>query len=343
MTTLLFDAPLGNSGARSAAVVLGARPEAGSKVQLAQFQRRLPGRAFETTRELACRSGWMRDLLAEWAPGGTSGRLRLAVRNGYVNFYHRGQSVSKVDFRKRRAGPTSCIHHKYIVPDARGQTYIKILPFEGLDDTGNRCEWGGPEVLRSWVARAACFANREKEHIDKLLNVSSKVIDLEIALPALPYGRRNAPRMDIATLENCPDGAAARIVFWEVKMIDDARLRSTRTPKVVKQIEAYEEYVGRNPGFFEDAYRETCRILGNFHDIASRLWKSPRPLDPLISAAAEGNLMPEPQPRLLIIDDGSSPGRDWERHLRKLTSRLADRVHMVSAGELVPIETAGRV
>ena len=314
-----------------------------SEVQMAHFQRRLPGHAFGITQELAWRSGWMRDLLAEWALGGTSGSLRLAVRNGYVNFYHRGQSVSKVDFRKRGQVPTSCTHHKYIIPGASGQTYIKLLPFEGLDDTGNPCEWGGPEMLRSWIAKAAGFASREKEHIDKLLDVSPKVIDLEIALPALPNGKRNAPRMDIATLENRPDGDAARIVFWEVKMIDDDRLRSTRTPKVVKQIEAYEEYVSRGPSLFEDAYSETCRILGKFHDIASRLWESPQSLDPLISAAAEGNLEVEPQPRLLIIDDGSSPGGNWERHLRKLTSRLTDRVHMVSAGERVPIETAARV
>ena len=285
----------------------------------------------------------MRDLLAEWAPSGTSGSLRLAVRGGSVNFYRRGQSVSEVKFPERGAGPTSRIHHKYIIPDASGQKYIKLLPFEGRDAAGNRCEWGGPEMLRSWVAKAACFAGSEKEHVDKLLNVSPKVIDLEVGLPALPNGGRIAKRMDIATLENRPDGPAARIVFWEVKIINDRCLRSTGTPKVVEQIEAYEEYVGRDPGLFEDAYRETCRILGSFHDIASRLWESPQPLDPLISAAAEGSLEVEPQPRLLIIDDGSSPGGNWERHLRKLTSMLTDRVHMVSASELVPIETAARV
>ena len=197
-------------------------------------------------------------------------------------------------------------------------------------------------MLRSWVARAACFANREKEHVDKLLNISSKVIDLEIALPARGE-KRSAPRIDIAALEARRFSPGARIVFWEAKMIDDSRLRSTRVPEVVEQIEAYGEYVARDPVLFEDAYRETCRILGNFHEIASGLWKSRQPLDPLISAAAEGHLEADPQPRLLIIDDGSSPGADWERHLRKLTDRFTDRVHMVSAGELVSIETAARV
>ena len=44
----------------------------------------------------------MRDLLAEWAPSGTPGSLRLAVRNGYLNFYHLGQSVSKVELHSKR-------------------------------------------------------------------------------------------------------------------------------------------------------------------------------------------------------------------------------------------------
>ena len=276
---------------------------------MAHFQRRLPEHAFETTRRLTGRSGWMRDLLAEWAPSGTSGSLRLAVRNGYLNFYHLGQSVSKVGFPVRRETATASVHHKYVIQNASGQTYLKIHPSEGRDKKGECCEWGGPEMLCCWVANAACYAkrNREKRHIDALLDVSPRVIDLEIALPARS-DMRSAPRIDIAALEARRVRPGARIVFWEVKMIDDSRLRSRSIPEVVKQIEAYEEYVGRDPRLFEDAYRETCRILGNFHDIASRLWESPQPLDPLISAAAEGNLQAEPQPHLLIIDDGSSRG-----------------------------------
>ena len=281
----------------------------------------------------------MRDLLAEWAPSGNCGSFRLAVRNGYVNFYHQGQSVSKVEFPKRKALATSRIHHKYVVPNASGQTYLKIQPFDGLDDAGGRCAWGGREMLDSWIANSACHANSEKEHIDKLLTVSPKVIDLEIALPARPNGRRRAPRIDVASLENSRNGAAARIVFWEVKMINDDRLRSTGMPKVVEQVEGYEEYVCREPSLFEDAYGETCRILKNFHDIASRLWKSPKPLDPLISAVANGEPEVDPQPRLLIIDDGTRRRGNWEQHLRKLTRQLSGRVHLVRAGELVPIET----
>ena len=304
---------------------------------MAHFQRTLPPRAFPTTRRLAFSSGsWMRDLLCEWAPSGTPGSLRLAVRNGYLNFYHFGQSVSKVEFPKRGETATASIHHKY-VRNAEGQTYLKIHTAEGLDVTGRKtCKWGGSAMLASWIAKAAGHANCEKRHIDTLLDRSPKVIDLEIALPARG-DKRSAPRIDIAALEGPSDGHRPCIVFWEVKRINDARLRSEGVPKVVEQIGAYEEYVRSVPQLFENAYRENCRILCKFHRIASDLWETP-PLDPLISAVAGGEYVEvDAEPRLLIVED-ECPKSNWDHHLSKLTSCLTDRVRLAQEGDVDPIE-----
>lgn len=307
---------------------------------MAHFQRRLPAHAFLRIRALASSNSWMRDLLAEWAPSGTPGSLRLAVRNGYVNFYHLGQSVSKVNFPKRRETATATVHHKYVIPGAEGQTYLKVRPSEGRDERGERCNWGGPRMLRSWVENAAGHANREKEHIDKLLDISPRVIDLEIALPARRRGE-SAPRIDIAALEASSDGHGARIVFWEVKRINDSRLRSRTVPEVVQQIEAYGRYVQSDRPRFETTYRETCRVLCEFQRIASDLSETPS-LDPLVSAVAEGERVEvDAEPRLLIIED-ECPKANWENHLRKLTSRLAGRVHLARPGDGDPIEAIPR-
>ena len=282
----------------------------------------------------------MRDLLAEWAPSGTPGSLRLAVRNGYLNFYHLGQSVSKVEFPKRKETATSRIHHKYIDPEAVGQKYLRIGPSKGRNDAGV-CEWGGSTMLASWIAKAASHANCEKKHIDRLLNVSPRVIDLEIALPARQRGE-SAPRIDIAALEEPCDGHRARIVFWEVKRINDARLHSRSVPEVVEQIKAYERYVRSDRPRFENAYRENCRILCQLHRIASDLWETPQ-LDPLISAVADGECVEvDTEPRLLIIED-EIPRSNWEHHRSELTRRLTDRVHLARAGEADPIEAIPRV
>ena len=87
---------------------------------MAHFQRRLPPHAFQTTHDLASGSSWMRDLLAEWAPSGTPGSLRLAVRNGSLNFYHLGQSVPKVEFTKLGKTATAHVHHKYVIRNVKG-------------------------------------------------------------------------------------------------------------------------------------------------------------------------------------------------------------------------------
>ena len=91
----------------------------------------------------------MCDLLAAWAPSGTSGSLRLAVRNGYLNFYHLGQSVSKVEFPQRRKTATSRIHHKYVDPEGEGQKYLRIGPSQGRNADGVCDEWGGLAMLDS--------------------------------------------------------------------------------------------------------------------------------------------------------------------------------------------------
>ncbi len=277
----------------------------------------------------------MGGLLAEWAPSGTSGSLRLAVRNGYLNFYQLGQSVSKVDFPERQRTATATVHHKYVIREAKGQTYLKIHPSEGLDDSGKKCEWGGSTMLNSWIAKAACHANREKELIDTLLSVSPTAIDLEIALPARHRGE-SAPRIDLAALEDPSDGHPTRVVFWEVKRINDARLRSRSVPKVIGQLRDYTDYVCSDPQLFKDAYRKTCCILRQFHDIACCLWASPRPLDRLVSDVAKGGCLEvDVEPRLLIIED-EAPKRNWECHLRKLTNYLGDRVHLARPDQAIP-------
>ena len=308
---------------------------------MTHFKRRLSDAALARLRGLAADDSWMHDLLAEWAPSGTpagSGRsLRLAVRNGYLNFYRLGQSVAKVECGQGRRPPPLTLHQKYVRPCAKGQGYLRVDPHKGLDDRGCPCDWGGREMLRAWIRNSECHANCEKRRIDALLSVSPKVIDLEMALPAWPGrsdGKRSAPRMDIVALERTPGGAGARIVFWEAKMIRDSRLRAVETPKVFTQLNAYEEYVSDpdNRDHVKTAYIETCRILGRLHAIASDIRQVP-PLDSLVCSATEPDFQVEVdiKPRLLIFDDGPGPDGNWAHHLGKLTNKFVDRVHLAPA------------
>ena len=84
------------------------------------------------TSEALASHGWFRDLLRLWRPAGTAtetvdgqiAMLRLAIRDGYVNFYCGGQSVAKVNFGKDRL--IGEIHHKYLPRGTDGdQTYVR--------------------------------------------------------------------------------------------------------------------------------------------------------------------------------------------------------------------------
>src|SRR5216683_2373357 len=92
-------------------------------------------------------NAWLCDMLAYWRPAGDqigrySGQqlasqalgqlkenpkhLRLAIRNGYVNFYRGGQSVAKVDV-DRRGKPRARIHNKYVYGnEGKGKDYVTL-------------------------------------------------------------------------------------------------------------------------------------------------------------------------------------------------------------------------
>lgn len=79
-------------------------------------------RRFDHAAAQRCQAQWWRDLLSLWRPAGVpSGDdgLRLAVRNGYLNFYRLGQSVGRVEVKR---GELVCfVHAKYVRPESRNE------------------------------------------------------------------------------------------------------------------------------------------------------------------------------------------------------------------------------
>ena len=308
---------------------------------LAIFNRRLPLTALEVVGDLLSKESWMRDFLAQWAPSGSAGGLRLAIRNGSVNLYSCGQSIGKVSFGQGGRTPTLKVHEKYVRRSATGQRYLRIGVAEGLDADGDRCKWGGPQMLETWIANSECYRGDEKRCIDALLAVSPKVIDLEMGLPAFG-GRKGAPRMDMVALEESNGGV--RIVFWEAKMIRDSRIRSKTTPEVFKQLDSYEAYLadaGRRDRVVE-AYRENCRLLGALRDMVA-VSRKVASLDPLVLEAATlgSRVEIERKPRLVVFDDGCKRREEaWQGHLKKLRERVP--VAFVAPTSSIAIESLAR-
>ena len=266
---------------------------------------------------------WWKDLLSLWAPSGSARgerRLRLGLRDGYINFYLKGQSVARVQL-DRAGRPVAEVHAKYAFEGATEQAYARLVGTETtLRNSERRATYSGLSTWREWMARAADWEGSEKRQVERIVDDNPGVIDLEAGLPA-HEGQATAVRMDFVALE--PEGNDARIVFWEAKSIADDRLRSrSGEPQVLKQIETYRLFLSTNEhrAAVIKAYEQTCRALVDLSVMADPA-RERLSLQPLVMRVARGKakLRVDEQPRLVIFGSSaefSSP--TWRGHEARL-------------------------
>uniref|UniRef100_Q02AY0 Uncharacterized protein n=1 Tax=Solibacter usitatus (strain Ellin6076) TaxID=234267 RepID=Q02AY0_SOLUE len=162
---------------------------------MSSFIRCLQPRALAALHGLTEQSGqnWWKDLLTLWEPSGSPAGdhgLRLAIRNNYLNFYSRGQSVARVGFT------SGC--------EAYAETHVKHAfgPSETIQDyarlsgatiqhpkTGEQRGYEGRATLHEWIAQTDKHSGEEKGCVDELVAVNPSIIDLEMGLPRAANGR----------------------------------------------------------------------------------------------------------------------------------------------------------
>lgn len=312
------------------------------------------GRSFpieKITDQVLAENPWFTDMLLHWRPAGDAvhrdlsdaqrlvsnghvseedpKRLRLAIRNGYFNFYRAGQSVAKIGFGsdgKLRAH----VHSKYVDDKGDVQGYL-ILTSSGLYNTkgGGLREYDGDADLHRWIDNANQKAGGEKRFVDLIVARNPNTIDLEMALPAYLLAReeRRAPRMDLVALE--PAGDHWQIVFWEAKLVanGDARCRGEDvSPRVVDQLAQYTRWLDHDGhrDLVAFAYRDTCRLLLKFRELVKRINSEIEELGPGVVAAGSVCVPPlsvDPEPRLLIDDRTMNASFTEHNHLYKLHNK----------------------
>jgi hypothetical protein len=309
------------------------------------FNRMLPKEGLKHLEHRAQEKGdnWWKDLLGLWRPAGyEAGKrgLRLAVRNGYMNFYLRGQSVARVGFGHGHV-PFAETHIKFAVSsgDEKRQAYVRLTDIE-LRCSGEKldAQYKPNITLNHWIAGADKWAigkngSREKVFVDEAVAENGSVIDLEMGLPAWT-GNKTARRMDLVLLEKVE--GRLRIVFWEAKTISDPRLVSRKCPEVLKQLNYYRDYLvdPERASRVKSAYRQNCCILFKLHNLAAQIHPAIEPLNSLIVDAAqakESELDVCLEPRLLIFDDGNSTA-SWPGHKAKLECALGDSLKILEKG-----------
>jgi hypothetical protein len=288
-------------------------------------------------------NAWFCDLLKCWRPSGDrvpesetqADHLRLAVRNGYLNFYRAGQSIANV----RRVGGKlqTKIHKKYVFgKDAPGKDYVQIADGGFIDPAGlpvRYCE----AFLRDWIRAASDggYAKEEKSFVDKLVAKNPGVIDLEAGLPADPEisQEKSAKRIDLVALEACGD--RFRLVFWEAKLVTNSEARSRTVPRVFEQLKNYSCWLAKHHDEVRDAYQHTCKVLVRLHAIAKALSPNICDLgDAIVTVAKQdgSQLGLDTRPRLIINDANNNAAFMEHGHLDKLREQ-GFQVRMVRSCE----------
>lgn len=275
---------------------------------------------------------WWKDLLSLWRPSGQpcgKDGLRLAIRDGYLNFYFHGQSIAKVCFGHGGV-PRIETHVKYVAEGQPVQDHAKLVGNQiSLPHSDTVLPYNGVRTMHEWIDRASQYTHNEKRFVDEIVAANESVIDVEMALTA--WGERtSALRMDFVTLTH--KSCRARIACWEAKLLSDARLVSETEPKVLRQIQSYKDFLNVQPHreHVKTAYCETCKLLVQFKGMAERCGHPGVVLPNAVTCAAKGTsgLTIHPGLHLVILNDSANGERaNWSTHEAKLKQRGIDPIY----------------
>ena len=279
--------------------------------------------AFARSFALEALAGWNADhpgnavhlLFDRWALPGQKATneapLRLALRDGYVSFYVKGQSVAKL--RWGRDGPSLSVHKAYVAGRHRKEARdgVQSTADYRCYDVGELADPSTAALVATWVETAETHALPEKRFVDDLVAANPGIVELEMALPAsdMPGSVRTAPRMDLVVAQVRHD-ALPTIAFWEAKCATNGELRSRNNyhehedgsftgPRVLNQIGKYMRWMAEKhrPAQLQQAYRNTAATLLEFRRMfctsestpeCVHIWQTLATADPLPVIAQPG-------------------------------------------------------
>jgi hypothetical protein len=279
-------------------------------------------RQFDVAAAVRARDPWFLDLLRLWRPSGVEAGelgLRLAVRNGYLNFYHLGQSIALIRVQQRGA-LTRELHWKYVWPgmDPPAASAYAVQRGDSVQLSGMPAlTYQGPQTLTAWIQTAKGYVGAEKRHVEQMVAGSANVMDLEMGHPG------TALRIDLVGVEEDSAGLWLRCV--EVKRSRDSRVRSKGPrPEVIDQLEAYANYLSspENSNAMASAYAETARVLVSLAELAAEAGNPVQLSDLLVRACSEP-LRVRPRVTLaVVVDEGDA---NWSAiHVGKLRASDVD-------------------
>lgn len=240
------------------------------------FRRRLSSQFVQT---LKANAFWLRVC--------SDRQLQPEIRNNCLTVYFCGQALLR-ELRLRNDRLHASIHHKF-VPLQKSQPSV-YLPVAWKEGTGFRFTEelqpelpgeGDSAVLKAYKRLMKFEAGPEdllqQQIVAKAQNL---ILDQQVEFPGEGHNK-----IDVC----CFDPSIGRIVFVEIKRIDDPRLLGPGDePEVIGQLRSYAGWIRRQRESITSAYREVVRLKREL-GLGNRLKGVP-----------EGNLCVEAKPLLVV-------------------------------------------
>jgi hypothetical protein len=184
----------------------------------------------------------------------------------------------------------------------------------------------GPGALSKIKMAADLFSGMEKQGVHALVLGNENVIDVEICLDAKDLDtERDYPRIDIAALEQRPDGY--KVVFWEAKLFVNPELRAKEGPAaVISQIKEYRKVLEAHHDRVVSSYRRVAENLVAFADMSG----GGRKVGAAIRAVATGERLFLSTPATVGLavfgfkQDHKRKGSDGAKHFGRLRLDLEE-------------------
>ena len=155
------------------------------------FSRGLDSKTIHFLNDMYNAGGWWRNFVDDTDSF-------LAIRDNYVSIYYQGNSILKLEWKKRKRTVVGKIHYKYLLRPSIGRESDINIDLYGNVQYGDVKRLFVDDIHNVEDVKLASkrFGGPEKKGINHIaLDASNAVVDLEIAFGE----RRRAPRVDLAT------------------------------------------------------------------------------------------------------------------------------------------------
>lgn len=224
--------------------------------------------------------------------------LFIAIRNEYLNVYYYGQSIYKIEFKKRENKIKWTTHKKYL----------------GINESGYTSTGDYLDRIDELKKNARKYGGKEKEQVKKHILEDKEVCLLDVEVTFSREHNYEKRSIDYLTLEKTED-KKIKLVFYEAKHFDNSEIRSNKSPKVFEQIGKYEKVLN-DPNHQDEILNSYKLIFENIKDLNLNNWRK-------IHDLLGDNLEIETEPKLIIFEIDKNKKED--KHIKNLRDKLGDK------------------